>query len=385
MKYLPLLLANLRRKPLRLIFTLLSVIVAFLLFGLLVATREAFTGTIELVGSDRLITVNKVSLIQPLPLSYANRIRGVPGVQRVAWALFIGAYYQDPKNFLPAAAVDTEGYLGAYPEILISDETRARWRQDRTAAIVGKTLAAQYNWKVGDRVPVQSQIWTNADGGHTWEVTIAGTYDVSNEAFDTSSMLIRYDYFNESLITPLNQVNFYIERVRRGADVATVSNRVDDMFVNSPAETDTSTEKAWAQGMISQIADIGAIVTSIVSAVFFSMLLVIAVTMAQSVRERTSELAVLKALGYQDREAFGLVLAESMIITLGGALVGLVGAWMACAPIRARIGQYLPNFYMRADDAALGVALALAMGLIAGAWPGWQALRLRVATALRRT
>lgn len=383
MRFLPLLWANLWRKPMRLIFTVLSVLVAFLLFGILAATREAFSGGVEMIGAERLITIHKVSLIQPLPLSYGRRIATVDGVSQVAHGSWLQGYYQDPKNFVPAIAVD-ETYLDVYPEIVLREGDYETWKSDRTGAVVGKTAARQYGWKLGDRVPIQSAIWQNRAGGNTWDVTVRGIYDSTSRAIDTMSLFMHYEYFDEGRAYGRDTVGWYIIQLADPAQAPRVSAAVDALFQNSAAETKTSTEKAWAQSFLSQIGDIGAIVTGIVTAVFFSMLLVTANTMAQSVRERISELAVLKALGFSDFGVLVLVLSEAVAVTLLGGLLGLGLAWVVTRGMADMLAQFLPAFYLPPEQIVLGVGCAVGLGLLAGLWPGLQGLRLQVAAALRR-
>ncbi len=384
MKYLPLVWANLRRKPARLVFTVLSVFVAFVLFGILSATREAFVGGVELVGNDRLITIHKVSLIQPLPLAHRNRIASLDGVSGVSYATWMEGYYQEPRNFTPLMAV-AENYLDMYPEAVIPEEHVENWHRNRTGAIIGRSLAEQRGWKVGDRIPLQSSIFQRVDGGNTWEMTVEGIYDSSSRAFDTTSVFIHYEYLDEGRTWGDGTVGWFLVGIADPDNAAAVAAEVDALFRNSPAETKTSTEKAFLQGFVSQIGSIGTIVIGIVSAVFFSMLLVTANAMAQSVRERTGELAVLKALGFSDTGVLLLVLGESVFVTLLGGIAGLVLAWVAAGALAAGpMALFLPAFIVTPEQLALGVVLAVALGVLAGLWPGVQALRLQVATALRR-
>lgn len=382
MKFFPLVWANLRRKPARLLFTVLSVLVAFLLFGLLAATREAFVGGLDLVGNERLITMHKVSLVQPLPLAYERQIAAVEGVTAVGHGDWLQGYYQEPNNFIPVISVD-EDYIAMYPEIVMPDSQRRAWRDSRTAAVVGKSLAARFGWQVGDQVPIRSGIWQNVDGGNTWEVDIAAIYDSTSRAIDTASMFIHYDYFNEGRANAQDTVGWYIEKVADPDAAPQVANAIDALFANSSAQTKTSTEKAWMQSFVGMMGDIGTIVTGIVTAVFFSMLLVTANTMAHSVRERTSELAVLKAVGFSDKRVLGLVLFEAVLITLIGGSLGLFSAWFLTRGMMSTMAQFFPTFFLTADALIIGFGFALILGFLAGLWPGVQALRLRVVTALR--
>lgn len=383
MSWFRLLWANLWRRRARTVFTLLSVTSAFLLYGMLAATHYAFVGGIELVGDGRLITMNKVSFTQPLPLAYLNKIAAVPGVRSAGAANWIQGYYQEQRNFIPWVATD-DAYLDMFEEISISAEARRRWGEERTAAIIGADLAKVYGWKVGDVVPMRSGIWRNQDGTNTWEVTIVGIYTSNNAAYDQGSMLSRYDYFDESRTYGKGGAGWYLIQLEDPAAGATVSAAVDALFANSSAQTKTATEKAFSQSFASQIGDVGAIVTYVGAAVLFSMLLVTATTMAQAVRERTAELAVLKALGFDERRIVAMVMGESVLVTALGAAFGLALGWLLVSGLYAALARFMPAFQLTASAMLLGVALAVGLGALAGVWPAAQAMRLRVVDALRR-
>lgn len=383
MSWYRLLWANLWRRRARTVFTLLSVVSAFLLYGVLAATHYAFVGGIELVGDGRLITLNKVSFTQPLPLAYQNKIASVAGVKSVGVANWIQGYYQEQRNFIPWIATD-DAYLDMFEEISITPEARRLWDEERTAAIIGADLAKAYGWKVGDKVPMRSGIWRNQDGTNTWEVTIVGIYVSTNAAYDQGSMLSRYDYFDESRTYGRSTGGWYLIQLEDPAQGAAVSAAVDALFANSSAQTKTATEKAFSQGFASQIGDVGAIVTYVGVAVLFSMLLVTATTMAQAVRERTAELAVLKALGFDERRIMAMVMGEAVLITVLGAALGLGLAWLLVTGLYPALARFMPAFQLTAQPMAMGVALAVALGALAGIWPARQAMRLRVVDALRR-
>jgi len=383
MSWARLLWANLWRRRARTVFTLLSVVSAFLLYGVLAAVHYAFVGGIELVGDGRLISMNKVSFTQPLPQAYLNKIKAVPGVRSAGMANWIQGYYQEQRNFIPWIAADSP-YLDMFEEISVTAEARRRWDEERTAAIIGADLATAYGWKVGDRVPFRSGIWRNVDGTNTWELTIVGIYTSSVAAYDEGSMLSRYDYFDESRTYGKGSAGWFLIQLDDPTRGAEVSAAVDALFANSSAQTKTATEKAFSQSFAAQIGDVGAIVTYVGVAVLFSMLLVTATTMAQAVRERTAELAVLKALGFDERRIVALVLGESMLVTVLGALLGLTLAWLLIAGLYPFLARFMPAFQLTASPVALGIVLALALGALAGVWPALQAMRLRVVEALRR-
>jgi putative ABC transport system permease protein len=377
--------ANLRRRPLRTFFTLGSILVAFLMFGVLGAMTRAFSAGAELAGADRLLVTHKVSLIQPLPESYRSRIRQVDGVARVSSATWFGGVYQDDRNQLPTFPVDGEVYLEIYPEYVISSEGRQRWLADRRGAIVGRPIADEFGWKVGDTIPLRSNIWRQADGSDTWELNVSALYDVPEAGGDPRNILMHYDYFEESRGRGKGLVSWYIVQVADPAAAPRVARDIDGQFANSPYETKTATEKAFAQSFVNQIGNIGAIMTGVVSAVFFTMLLVTGNTMAQSVRERTPEIGVLKTLGFTGPVVTVLVLAESILLTAIGGLLGMVGAYVTVEAVGGMVRQYLPVWEVPADAWLSATWMILALGLLAGAVPAWNAQRLPIVQALRAT
>jgi len=383
--FVPLVLANLRRRPLRTAFTLGSIVVAFLMFGVLGAMTRAFSAGAELAGADRLLVIHKVSLVQPLPESYRARIRRIDGVIRVSSATWFGGVYQDDRNQLPTFPVDDEVYLDIYPEYVVAADGRQRWLADRRGAIVGRPLAEEFGWKVGDTIPLRSNIWRQSDGSDTWELNVSALYDLPEAGGDPRNILMHYDYFEESRGFGKGLVSWYVVQVSDPAVAPRVAREIDAQFANSPFETETSTEKAFAQGFINQIGNIGAIMTYVVSAVFFTMLLVTANTMAQSVRERTPELGVLKTLGFSGALVTVLVLAESLLLTALGGAFGMAGAYVTVEAAGGLVKQYLPVWEIPPGAWVEAALLVVGLGLGAGAVPAWQALRLPIVKALRTT
>ena len=383
MKYLYLIWSNLKRKKIRTILTLLSIMVAFMLFGYLGAIKQGFSQGVDVAGLDRLIVRHKISIIQLLPASYESRIEQIEGVQDAVHQTWFGGVYQKPSNFFAQLPVDPEEYLAMYPEFLLSDEERAAWLSTRSGAIAGKGIADRFGWKVGDRIPINATIWTRKGGEVTWEFELVGIYEGAEKGTDTSQFLFRYDFFDESRQFGQGQVGWYTVRISDPARAAETAALIDAEFANSPAETKAEAEGAFVQGFADQIGDIGFIMTSIIAAVFFTMLLVAGNTMAYAVRERTNELAVLKAIGFSDRGVLGLVLGESLALTgIGGAL-GLSLAFLMVSAGDPTRGS-LPVFYIPVNYLLLGVILIGLMALVAGILPALQAQRLRIADALRR-
>jgi putative ABC transport system permease protein len=385
-KYLPLLWSNLRRRKARTIFTFLSVLIAFVLFAFLAAVKVAFRAGVDVAGADRLFTTHKVSIIQPLPKAYHEKIAAVPGVTAVTHSSWFGGIYQNPNTGFQGvfqSPVEPEAYLAMYPEFVLDEAERKAWFEDREGVVVGRKTADRFGWKVGDRVPVQATIWTKKDGSKTWEFNVRGIYEGREKGTDTTQFLFHYDYFDEARQWGQGIVGWYVVRIADASKAAEIGKRIDEVFANSPNETKTVTEKALAQSFADQIGDIGAIIQWILAAVFFTLLLVIGNTMAQSVRERTGELAVLKTLGFSNGGVLGLVLGESLLLALAGGALGLgLGALLIAGGDPT--GGFLPVFYFPEFDQVLGAVLVVVLGLVAGLLPAIRAMRLRIVDALRR-
>lgn len=381
MKYLPLVWRNLLRRKVRTTFTLLSIFIAFVLYAFLMTMRTAFSMGVEVAGADRLMMMHKVSLIQLLPISYLRQIASTPGVTLVSHNTWFGGTYQDNANQFAVMAVDPEPHLKLFPEFKVDPDQVKAWLADRQGALIGRDLASRYGWKVGDRIPIKGTIWEPKQGA-TWYFNIDGIYD-GDKTVDKTNFFFRYDYLDENRRGAYGMVGWYTVRIDNPSRSAEIASALDGMFANSPAETKTSTEKAFLQGFANQIGDIGAIMIAILVAVLFSILLVAANTMAQSVRERTSELAVLKTLGFGDGLVLALVLAESLFLAVLGGGMGLAVAWVLVTQGGFN-NAFLPVFVLRGRDIAIGVALCGTLGALAGALPAVSAMRLRITDALRR-
>jgi len=383
MKFLPLIWSNLRRKRVRTTFTLLSILVAFLLFGYLGAVSNAFDIGVQIAGVDRLVLTHKVSIILPLPLSYLERIEQVPGVKEVAHASWFGGIYQDPKNFFAQMAVDPERYLSLYPEFQLPEDQKKAWLADRTGAICGKYLADRFHWKIGDRIPLTAAVWQKKDGSISWEFTLDGIYTGATPSTDTTQFLFHYKYLDEARVRRKGMVGWYIIRIDHPDQAPQIADKIDALFANSDNETKTSTEKAFMQGFAKQVGNIGAIITAILTVVFFIILLVAGNTMMQSVRERVTELAVLKTVGFPNGLILTLVLCESLVLAIVGGSLGLGLAWLLISR-GDPTGGALPIFYLPGESAVLGVVFILLLGGATGTLPALQAMRLQVVQSLRR-
>lgn len=383
MKFLHLIWSNLKRKKLRTGLTLLSVLVAFVLFGLLASIKQALSGGISLEGANRLVVRQKVSIINLLPESYKARMERIPGVDLAVHQTWFGGIYQDPKNFFMQTPVVPEEFLNMHPEFILPPDQKKAWQATRTGAIVGRKTAERFHWKIGDKIPIQSSIWAKTDGSRTWDFDIVGIYSGRDKNTDTTALFFRYDYFEEARAGAKGEVGWYTIRVKDSSQAAAIAKLVDEEFENSPYETKTEPEGAFVQAWAKQIGNIALITASILGAVFFTILLVAGNTMSQTVRERTGELGVLKAIGFTNGQVLTLVLAESCLVALLGGALGLGVSWLIASG-GDPTGGMLPQFFFPHRDLWLGLGLSLVLGLATGIFPALSAMRLRVADALRR-
>jgi putative ABC transport system permease protein len=382
-KFLPLVWKNIWRRKVRTIFTILSVFIAFVLFGLLMTIRAAFSLGVEMAGLDRLIIIHKISLIMPLPEAYQARIQTIPGVDITTHSNWFGGVYKDPQNFFAQMAIEPEPFFKIYKEFHLAPDQMKAWLDDRQGAVAGRDLAKRFGWKIGDRIPIQGTIYRpKAGAGDTWQFNLRGIYDGEPGA-DLTQFLFRYDYLDENRRNFKGDVGWYIVKIGDPSQSVALAHKFDEMFANSDAETKTTSEKGFVEGFAKQIGDIGSMMMAILSAVLFTILLVVANTMAQAVRERTSELAVLKTLGFSNLTVLTLVLAESIFVAVLGGALGLGLAWLFVLH-GDPTGGLLPAFFLPPRDLVLGVALMIALGLLAGALPATAAMRLRITDALRR-
>jgi putative ABC transport system permease protein len=377
-KYGRLILANLLRKKIRTGLTTGSFAVALFLFGILAVVRGAFNQGLEVAGTDRLVVVNKVSIIQPLPLSYRDRLVRIPGVTQVTFANWFGGVYQDERNFFPQFAIDRENYRQMFTEFLIPDDQWQAFLADREGCIVGEGLAERFKWKLGDRIPIKGTIFPG-----TWEFNIRGIYRGKRRQDDTTQFWFRWDFLDERKPFQKGFVGWYTVRIAHPDDAVRLVRAIDEEFANSPWETKTDTEKAFAASWVKQMGNIQFLILTIGGVVFFTLLLVTGNTMAIAVRERGRELAVLKAIGFSDGFLLVLVIVETLVVAAVGGGIGLALAKLFTLrgdPTRG----LLPFFYLPPNPIVLGFVLALAVGLMSGILPALSAKRLRVVDALRR-
>ncbi len=377
MKFIHLIVANLKRKKIRTTLTVGSFMVALFLFGLLAVVRGAFGQYAEIAGADRLVVISKVSIIQPLPFSYRDRLLRIPGVKAVTYDSWFGGVYQDPKNFFGQFAIDIENQRVVFPEFQVPDDEWKAFAGDQQGAIVGEGLAKRFGWKIGDRIPLKG---TFVPG--TFEFNIRGIYHGSRPADDVTQFWFQAKYLDE--ISPVKGiVGWYTVKVANPDDSARIAKEIDETFANSPWETKADTEKAFAAAWVKQMGNIQFLIISIGGVVFFTLLLVTGNTMAIAVRERIGELAVLKAVGFSDVFVLLLVLAESLIVAVIGGALGLGLAKLFTLSGDPTHGL-LPFFYLPGRAVVTGLAAALTVGVIAGILPAVSAMRLRVVDALRK-
>ena len=387
MRFLPIVWRNLLRRKFRTFFTMGAIFFAFVLFGVLMAIRSAFSMGVEMAGESRLMAMDKVSIINPLPASYEPQIRLVPGVTDITHANWFGGYYQEVRNQFATFATDPESWLRIYSkEFELPEDQKKAFIADRTGAIVGADTARKYGFKVGQRIPIQGTIYRRPDGG-PWEFTIDGIYDSKIKGADKTNLIFNYLFLRETIPEASgfrDRYNWYVFTISDPQRAPEIAGKIDAMFQNSPSETKTATEKQFVAGWAQQIGDIGKIMMGIVAMAMFTILLVAGNTMAQAIRERTNELAVLKTLGFSEGRILSLVLLESIAIAVVGGGLGLVLAYVFITAVGDPTHGLLPAFYFPIPQVIAGATLVLGLGFASGVLPAWQASRLRIVDALRR-
>lgn len=380
MKLLSLLRANLFRKPTRTSLTFVSLAIAFLLFMLLQAISDAFSGGVSLTGMDRIVIDSKYSMTDNLPLSYVQRVRALEEVDQVTNLSWFGGYYQEPRNSFATYPVDPESYFDVFREQEVAADTLARFQNVRVSALASEALAARYGWQRGDTIPIMQDIFPQESGSWAWRFELAGTFQYPGGEL----LLIHYDYFNEAVVGwGKDQVGWLVGRVAEAADVDATIRTIDAMFENSSDPSRSTTEDEYRRQFASQLGDIGAISGMILLAVFFTIVLLTGNTAAQAFAERVPELAALKTLGFPDGSVAGLVLAEALTLCLGGAAAGIGIAWLLEPRLQAPLSGTIGSFDMSGWNALQALGLATLLGLAVGAYPAVSARRLAIVDALR--
>lgn len=382
MKYFSLVWAQLFRSRTRTLLTLLSVVAAFLLFGMLDSVRVAFSSGGSVEGANRLVVASRLSITQSLPIRLETQIRQVSGVRDVTYGMWFGGIYQDPKNFFPNFSV-APNYFDVYRELQIDPAQLQDWQQTRTGAIVGETLAKQFGWKIGDTIPLQATIFPRG-GSNDWPLELKGIYRSKDRALaanEERQLMMNWKYFDESNDYIKNQVSWYTVTLDNPEQSSRVAQAIDAISANSDHETKTQTESAFQQAFVKQFADIGMIVTSIMGAVFFTLLLLTGNTMAQAVRERVPELATLKTLGFKDSTVLTLVMVESVLLIGLGGLLGMGLAALILPAISPKSMGMLPP-HVPTPTWLMGLGLIVVIGIIVGLLPALRAKRLKIVDAL---
>lgn len=381
MNFLWVVLANFRRHKLRVALTLLSIAAAFVLFAYLAAISRAFNFA-NVARADRLVVRHRNSIMNLLPANYEAELEKFPGVKEVMNETWFGGVYQEPKNLFPQTPVDPEELFALYPEFVLPPAQKEAWLRTRTGAIVGRKTAERFGFKVGDRIPLQATIWPPRVGT-MWEFDLVGIYDGAEQGTDTSIFFFRHDYFEENRRYGQGTIGWFVLKIADPSKGAELARAIDLRFANSPAQTRSETELSFIKSIADSVGDLGVITTTVLTMVFFTILLVAGNTMAQAVRERTQEIGVLKALGFTDVTILSLVLFESVIIAAIGGGVGLA---LGVAGVRRGdpTGGALPIFYISPTDVMMGVVYLILLGFLAGILPAFQAMRISTVNALRK-
>ncbi len=382
MRFRGLIFANLFRKKVRLLLTIGSFAVALFLFAFLAVVKSAFSRGTEVAGADRLVIKSRVGLMQTLPISYQDKILTIPGVKAVTHNHWFGGVYQDEKNFFVQFVIDPDNMRKVMTEFVVPDDQWANFVKDRQGAVVGVKTAKRFGWKAGDRIPIKNSLYGPTK---TWEFNLDGIYHNDRPGGDENQFWIQWKYFDENVPAGIKSTaGWYVLKLDSPDDAVRVAKAIDDTFGNSTYETKTETESAFAAGFVKQFGNIEFLIESIGMVVFFTLLLVTGNTMAISVRERISELGVLKAIGFSDRSVLFFVLAESLVIALIGGVLGLGLALLAVPLLGAALNGLLPSLVLSPAILLLGLLVALLVGAISGLLPGIGAMRMRVVNALRR-
>ena len=377
--------ADLFRRRSRTLLTLASLVAAFALFGLLDAVRVVFNVGSDTAGLDRLIVTSRLSIIQPLPMSALERIKAIDGVEAVAHSNWFGGVYQDRKNFFPNLAVSPAEWLATHPEIHLDDAARKAFLETRTAALAGRRLMERFGWQVGQKIPLEGTIFPTRTG-NTWTFDLVGVMHGDGEQTQNfeGELIFRYDYFDEGRTRGKGTVGWYVVKLKDAARSDAIAQQIDSLFANSSDETKTQGEKAFNLAFTRQFGDVGLIVSTIMGAVFFTVLLVTGNTMAQAMRERIPDLAILKTLGFGKGALCTLVLGQALLLVgLGGAL-GLALARVLLPAVNAQLAGQLPPLTVTPETWLTGFGCMLAIALAVGLPPALRAIRLDIVDALAR-
>jgi putative ABC transport system permease protein len=376
---------NLTRKPLRFFLTLFSIFIAFMIYGTLTAFDKAFNAGVELSADDRLVSVNKINFTQPLPISYVRKVQAIEGIEAVVHMNWFGGYYQDPQRQILTFAVDPTNLMAVYgDDLVVSDEQHTAWQRNRQGILVGEAVALANGWKLGDRIPLNSNIFSQRDGSTVWEFDIEGIYTGRDPQIDTNGVYIHYEYFNETQSFGGDFIGWMGIKTVDPKQNEAVIKAIDEQFVNSPFETETVQEKVFNKGFIEQLGNISLIIQLVVFAAFFIILVIVGFSMVLSIKERTAEIGTLKTLGFESGRVFRMVLAESLLLSLLGGLLGLAMATTITGALNNAPQFPVPDIILSPDLIAQAVGIMLLLGFITGIIPAVNALRLNIITALSK-
>lgn len=380
MKFLRYVLAHLARSKRRTFLTVSSIALALFLFCTLRTVMTSFDAAIRVSDDTRLVVRHAASLVFPLPLAYRERLQQIPGVQTVGFSNWFGGYYQDPKNQNAQFAVDTETFFAIYPEVELPPDQKEAFLRERRACIAGRDIVKKFGWKLGQTIPLTGTIYPGE-----WPMILRGIYTGRTEDIDENTIFFHWDYLNESMPdVRKNFVGIYWLRLQSASDAARVSDQVDAMFENSPQPTKTETEKSFQAGFISMMGNVSMLLTILGSAIVFAIVLVTINTMMMAARERTTEIAVLKTLGFSDGLILRLVAAEALLLSVAGGVIGCGAAYVLFRNVDFTANGFFPNFRVLPETVGWGLLLAVGMGLLSGLVPAIQAARLQIAGALRK-
>ncbi len=378
-----LVLNNLLRKPLRTILLVFSIFAAFLIFGVLGAFYKVYNAGVEIAAADRLLTINKVNFTQSIPISYVTRIRGVDGVKTSGGGLWFGGYYQDPKKLVQAFAIqDAKEYMASYPELIVPEGQFQAFLNTRDCLLVGQDIADTFGWKIGDQIPLNSNIWRKKNGEGVWQFNVCAIFDGTSKRVQANYVMFHYDYYNEAVSRGKDGVNWIILTTDDPALNEQVSKEIDALFVNSRAETKTATEAVFVKGYMQQVGSIGKILTYVIGSSFATILIIVGTTITMAVAGRTREFAILKTLGFRAGRIFRIVLAESLLLSLFGGMMGMALATVVLLMVRNKTAEFLPGWTVSLDVAGVGIGLMIALGLATGFLPAYNAMRIQIVTAL---
>jgi len=375
--------AHMFHKKMRTILTFLSIVITFLLFGLLLSINAYFERNVELSSAERIISTHKTSLIQMLPISYGNQIAQIEGVKTATHATWFGGQYKSPQNFFPKFAVEPKLFLTTYPEIQLSPKELSSWLSSRTGAIVGRNTAEKYGWKIGDKIQIEADIWPKATGENLWEFDLVGIFDGKSKGVDTTKFLFRYDYFDEARSHSKGMVGYYIISSNDSADNDPISQQIDNMYANSSAQTKTSSEAEYTKSLMKQIGDIGSSIKIILVAVIFTIILVTNNTITQSIRERTTAIAVMRTLGFSNSSIIRQIFSEAVILVSLGTICGMLLAdFLLNSMENALLSIFNSVIILPVEAWVYSIILAIFISIVSGVPPAYTALRLKITDAL---